>query len=81
MPATFGDHVVILYFHLFPPPPLRASQVEQQAFELLPTDYIRKHAVIPLRFAGSALVVGMTDPNNIFRDLYTKTCRAAMGTP
>jgi FAD/FMN-containing dehydrogenase len=26
-------------------------------------------------------VKAITDPNNIFRDLYTKTCRAAMGLP
>jgi type IV pilus assembly protein PilB len=42
------------------------SEVEQQAFELLPTEYIRKQGVIPLRFSGSALVVGMTDPANVF---------------
>src|SRR3954454_1510083 len=33
------------------------SQVEQQAFELLPVEYIRKQGVIPLRFDGSAVVV------------------------
>jgi FAD/FMN-containing dehydrogenase len=26
-------------------------------------------------------VKAITDPNNVFRDLYTKTCRAAMGLP
>jgi hypothetical protein len=26
-------------------------------------------------------VKAITDPKNLFRDLYTKTCRAAMGLP
>jgi hypothetical protein len=26
-------------------------------------------------------VKAVTDPNNVFRDLYTKTCRTAMGLP
>jgi type IV pilus assembly protein PilB len=45
------------------------SQVQAQAFELLPTDFIRKHLVLPLRFEGEnaqTLVVGMCDPNNVF---------------
>jgi type IV pilus assembly protein PilB len=46
------------------------TQVDAQAFELLPADYIRKHLVIPLRFDGSGnsktLVVGMADPTNVF---------------
>jgi len=31
--------------------------------------------------ANYGAVKSVTDPNNIFRDLYTKTCRAAMGHP
>ena len=42
------------------------TQVEVQAFESLPADYIRKHFVIPLRFDGKVLVVGMADPTNVF---------------
>jgi type IV pilus assembly protein PilB len=42
------------------------SQVDAQAFELLPADYIRKQLVLPLRFEGKALVVGMSDPANVF---------------
>src|SRR5438132_9555790 len=34
------------------------SEVDMQAFNLLPTDYIRKQFVLPLRFDGKALVVG-----------------------
>lgn len=45
------------------------SKIDTRAFELLPTDYIRKHAVLPLRFEDENcrfLVVGMADPNNVF---------------
>jgi type IV pilus assembly protein PilB len=42
------------------------SQVDVQAFELLPADYVRKHLVMPLRFDGKVLVVGMADPPNVF---------------
>lgn len=42
------------------------SQIDVQAFEMLPSDYIRKHLVIPLRFDGKVLVVGMSDPTNVF---------------
>jgi type IV pilus assembly protein PilB len=40
--------------------------VEPQAFELLPADYIRKHAVLPIRLEGRTLVVGVADPTNVF---------------
>jgi type IV pilus assembly protein PilB len=42
------------------------GQIEQNAFDLLPTDYIRKHLVLPLRIQDRALVVGMADPTNVF---------------
>jgi type IV pilus assembly protein PilB len=40
--------------------------VDANAFSLLPPDYIRKHFVVPLRFEGERLVVGVVDPNNVF---------------
>jgi type IV pilus assembly protein PilB len=46
------------------------SEVDPQAFALLPQEYIKKQGVIPLRFEGEenakVLVVGMADPNNVF---------------
>jgi type IV pilus assembly protein PilB len=42
------------------------AAVEQRAFESLPTDYIRKQLVLPLRLDGKTLVVGMADPTNVF---------------
>jgi type IV pilus assembly protein PilB len=45
------------------------SKVDARAFEQLPNDYVRKHGVLPIRFEGEndrTLVVGMTDPNNVF---------------
>jgi type IV pilus assembly protein PilB len=42
------------------------SAVEARAFELLPADYIRKHAVMPLRLDEKILVLGMADPTNVF---------------
>src|SRR5687768_6235996 len=42
------------------------TQVDAQAYELLTPEYIRKQLVIPLRFDGKALVVGMSDPTNVF---------------
>jgi type IV pilus assembly protein PilB len=42
------------------------SQIDTVAFELLPADYIRKHLVLPFRFDGTSLVVGMADPTNVF---------------
>jgi type IV pilus assembly protein PilB len=40
--------------------------VDADAFKLLPVDYIRQAQVIPLRFEENVLVVGVTDPNNVF---------------
>ncbi len=42
------------------------SQIDANAFALLPQDYIRQRLVLPLRFEHNALVVGLTDPNNVF---------------
>ncbi|MDB5297397.1 MAG: pilB [Phycisphaerales bacterium] len=45
------------------------SKVDPKAFGLLPSDYVRKNCVLPLRFEGEddrTLVVGMADPNNVF---------------
>ncbi|HWB53586.1 MAG TPA: ATPase, T2SS/T4P/T4SS family, partial [Tepidisphaeraceae bacterium] len=45
--------------------PDRAT-VDIAAFELLPSDFIRRQLASPLRFEGQTLVVGMVDPNNVF---------------
>ncbi len=42
------------------------SEVDAQAFALLPPDYVRKHSILPLRFDGKALILGMSDPANVF---------------
>jgi len=42
------------------------SQVNNDAFALLPLDYIRKQLVLPMRFEGNAVVVGLADPANVF---------------
>jgi type IV pilus assembly protein PilB len=44
------------------------AAVDAEAFALLPPDYIRKALVVPLRYENDrkSLVVGMTDPNNVF---------------
>jgi len=42
------------------------SQVNPDAFNLLPAEYIRKALIIPLRFDNEILVVGLTDPTNVF---------------
>ena len=34
-----------------------------------------------LEAEGMTRVSAVTDPRNVFRDLYAKTCRAAMGLP
>ncbi|HZN70000.1 MAG TPA: ATPase, T2SS/T4P/T4SS family [Tepidisphaeraceae bacterium] len=44
----------------------KREEVEQRAFELLPLDFIRKHAVLPLKVEGKTLSVAMTDPANVF---------------
>jgi type IV pilus assembly protein PilB len=40
--------------------------VEARAFEMLPADYMKKHAVLPVRVEGKTLVVAMADPANVF---------------
>jgi type IV pilus assembly protein PilB len=44
------------------------SAIDQQAFELLSPDYIRKQLVLPLHLEdeGRTLVVAMADPTNVF---------------
>jgi type IV pilus assembly protein PilB len=42
------------------------AQVDPNAFNLLPPDYIRQRLVLPLRFEESILVIAVTDPNNVF---------------
>jgi type IV pilus assembly protein PilB len=66
------------------------ATVDARAFELLPVDYVRKNAVLPLRFEGEdgkLLVVGMADPTNVFlvdevkrktkKDVRVAVCTAA----
>ncbi|MFN4242925.1 MAG: GspE/PulE family protein [Tepidisphaerales bacterium] len=45
---------------------LDKNAVDPKAFELLPVDYIRKCGVIPLRFEGERVVLGMADPTDVF---------------
>ncbi len=40
--------------------------IDPVAFQLLPPEYMRKHSVLPLRFEGDVLILGMADPANIF---------------
>jgi len=42
------------------------TRVDPIAFQLLPPEYIKKHAVLPIRFDGDTLIIGMADPANIF---------------
>src|SRR5688572_10091193 len=44
------------------------ADVDAEAFALLTPEYIRKALVVPLRYENDrkAVVVGMTDPNNVF---------------
>jgi type IV pilus assembly protein PilB len=42
------------------------GHVDVQAYGLLAPEYVRKQWVIPLRFDGRVLVVGMADPTNVF---------------
>lgn len=45
---------------------LDRATIDAKAFESLPVDYIRKSGVIPLRYDGDRLVLGMTDPTDVF---------------
>src|SRR4051812_6182677 len=42
------------------------ATVDPTAFELLPTEYIRKQSALPLRFEEQVLVVAMSDLTNVF---------------
>src|SRR5687767_15470213 len=42
------------------------SAIDADAFNLLPADYIRQRLVVPLRFEDGVLILGVTDPNNVF---------------
>ncbi len=42
------------------------STIDPEAFKLLPSDYVRKQLVVPLRWNNDVLVLGVTDPNNVF---------------
>ena len=42
------------------------SRIEEEAFNSLPLDYIRKNQVLPMRLEGKVLVIGMADPANVF---------------
>ena len=42
------------------------AAIDEKAFSLLPPEYIRKNFVLPIRFDGETLIVGMADPNNVF---------------
>ena len=45
---------------------LDKSKVDPHAFALLPVDFIRAHHTLPVRFQGDTVVVGVTDPTNVF---------------
>jgi type IV pilus assembly protein PilB len=42
------------------------ADINAQAFESLPPDYIRKSLVLPIRFEDKTLIIGMADPTNVF---------------
>jgi type IV pilus assembly protein PilB len=42
------------------------EQVDQDAFNLLGAEYIRKQLALPIRFEDGNLVVAMADPTNVF---------------
>src|SRR5690349_1013980 len=42
------------------------TQIDTEAFGLLPLDYIRKQLVLPMRYEGKSLVLGMADPATVF---------------
>ena len=43
-----------------------AAAISRVAFALLPTDFVRRHQVLPMRFEKRVLVVGMIDPSDVF---------------
>jgi len=44
---------------------LSGFEIEAAVLELIPADTARKHRIVPLRRAGTALTVVMTDPRNV----------------
>src|SRR5438045_1377920 len=42
------------------------AQMDNDAFNLLGADYVRKQLALPLRFEEGSLVVAMCDPTNVF---------------
>lgn len=42
------------------------AHINPEAYAVLPVDYIRKNLVLPLRFEDNMLVIGMSDPSNVF---------------
>src|SRR5256714_12919728 len=42
------------------------QDIDIEAFGMLSGDYIRKNFVLPMRFEEKTLVVGMSDPSNVF---------------
>lgn len=45
--------------------PLESVDIPQAVFDLVPTDLIQKHQVIPLKLMGSTLTVATGDPTNL----------------
>ncbi|HZZ44057.1 MAG TPA: ATPase, T2SS/T4P/T4SS family [Tepidisphaeraceae bacterium] len=45
---------------------LERGNIDPEAFDLLPPDYIRKQLVLPVRFEEKTLVVAMVDLTNVF---------------
>ena len=44
---------------------LAGSDIADSVFNLVPSDLIQKHQLIPLKLVGSTLTVAMTDPTNL----------------
>ncbi|HXE52323.1 MAG TPA: ATPase, T2SS/T4P/T4SS family, partial [Tepidisphaeraceae bacterium] len=42
------------------------AKIEEEAFNHLPLEYVRKNNVLPMRIEGKTLVIGMSDPANVF---------------
>jgi type IV pilus assembly protein PilB len=45
--------------------PLESVDITQALFDLVPTDLIQKHQIIPLKLLGSTLTVATADPTNL----------------
>ena len=53
------------YFRL-PFAQVKAAEVDQDVFELLPAEYIKNKLVLPIRWDNEAILVGLSDPADIF---------------